>query len=227
MLSHPDFSRRDRIGFVLRDNRLFILIELLLIVLLVSLNLQLTTLLLLLLGWLSLWLRRQGWRDLGLKRPSNWAKTILIGTGVAIIMQLFSIFILVPFLYRVTNTALDLSQFEALRGNVGLLAVSLVVAWTLAGFGEEMVYRGYILNRFADFSGHKQWGWGVGILLSTAFFGLAHLYQGVTGVWETAVSGLIFAILYMASGRNLWLPIITHGMVDTIGFLLIFAGLYP
>jgi membrane protease YdiL (CAAX protease family) len=46
-------------------------------------------------------------------------------------------------------------------------------------------------------------------------------------VWETAVSGLIFAILYMASGRNLWLPIITHGMVDTIGFLLIFAGLYP
>ena len=69
MLRQFELSKRDRIGVALRDDRLFILIELLLIILWVGLHLQLTTILLLLLGWLSLWLRRQGWRDLGLKRP--------------------------------------------------------------------------------------------------------------------------------------------------------------
>jgi membrane protease YdiL (CAAX protease family) len=57
-------------------------------------------------------------------------------------------------------------------------------------------------------------------------FGVAHAYQSVTGVLDTALAGMVLGLLYLFSGRNLWLPILTHGIIDTIGFLLIYAGLY-
>jgi membrane protease YdiL (CAAX protease family) len=33
--------------------------------------------------------------------------------------------------------------------------------------------------------------------------------------------------LYLATGRNLTVPIVAHGITDTIDFVLIFLGLYP
>ena len=44
---------------------------------------------------------------------------------------------------------------------------------------------------------------------------------------ENVIAGLIFGGAYLASGRNLIVPIITHGITDTIDFSLIVAGLYP
>jgi membrane protease YdiL (CAAX protease family) len=227
---HPpasSISWRDRFGAVLRNNRLAILVEILFIALLVAAPLPSATPFLLLLGWLSLWLRRDGWRKIGMSRPANWPRTLLWAMGLGFGYQAFSIFILVPILQRLTGTTLDLDQFAPLRGNVGLLIVSLIVSWTLAALGEELVFRGYLFNRLADLFGRNRAGWIISLLLSASLFGLAHLYQGPSGVLETFVSGAFFAGLYLAAQRNLWLPILVHGMIDTIGFLLIFAGLYP
>ena len=33
--------------------------------------------------------------------------------------------------------------------------------------------------------------------------------------------------LYLAAGRNLWLPILAHGFSDTIALALIYFGLVP
>lgn len=55
--------------------------------------------------------------------------------------------------------------------------------------------------------------------------GVGHWYQGVAGVWGSAVSGLLFGVLYLKGGRNLWLPILAHGFSDTIGLVLIYLGL--
>lgn len=220
-------SWRDRFSVLLRDNRLVIAIEILLVILLVVLPLQSRVVFLLLLGWLSLWLRRSSWKNIGMNQPSNWLRTILAGFGISAIYQLFSIGILVPVLHRLTKTTLDLSQFDSLRGNFAILALWIIVSWTIAAFGEEMAYRGYVLNRLADLFGKNQFGWGIGVIISSVFFGLGHIYQGMVGVVETFVFGTVMACLYIASKRNLWLPIFFHGMNDTIGFLLIFFGLYP
>lgn len=219
-------SLRDRFGLLLRDNRFVIALEVLLVTLLV-LSVRNVLFYLFFLGWLSLWLRRRGWKNIGLNRPANWRRTITAGIGFSLIYQLFSIGILVPLLYRLTNTTLDLSQFDPLRGNFAVLALWLIVSWTIAAFVEEMTYRGYVLNRLADLFGNNKFGWGFGVIISSVFFGLGHMYQGLAGVLETFVFGTVMACLYLADKRNLWLPIIFHGMVDTIGIMLIFLGLYP
>jgi membrane protease YdiL (CAAX protease family) len=56
-------------------------------------------------------------------------------------------------------------------------------------------------------------------------FGFAHTHQGVTGIISTGISACIFGISFLASGKRLWLPIIAHGVDDTIGFVAIFLGL--
>jgi membrane protease YdiL (CAAX protease family) len=35
----------------------------------------------------------------------------------------------------------------------------------------------------------------------------------------------VIGMIYLRAKRNLWLPILIHGILDTTGFLLIFFGL--
>ena len=220
-------SWRDRLGTLLSHNRSLIALEVVFLILLMVLPVPGRTIWLLLAGWLSLWLRRRSWRNVGLSRPARWRHTLLAGIAIGAIYQLFSIGIVVPLLYRLTDTAPDLSQFASLRGNLANLLLWLTLSWSLAAFGEEMAYRGYVLNRLADLFGNSQLGWAVGLGASALFFGLGHIYQGIAGVLETFVFGAFLACLYLVTKRNLWLPIIVHGVNDTIGFGLIFFGLYP
>jgi hypothetical protein len=56
---------------------------------------------------------------------------------------------------------------------------------------------------------------------------MAHANQGMTGVIEEGIAGLWLGILYLGTGRNLAVPIIAHGVADTIDVVLIFLGKYP
>jgi membrane protease YdiL (CAAX protease family) len=47
------------------------------------------------------------------------------------------------------------------------------------------------------------------------------------GAVGSTFSGLFFGTLYLASGGNLWLPILAHGFSDTIAMALIYLGLVP
>jgi membrane protease YdiL (CAAX protease family) len=49
----------------------------------------------------------------------------------------------------------------------------------------------------------------------------------VTGVIDEALARLLLGALYLLTGRNLSVPIIAHGIQDTIDFLLAFLGKYP
>jgi hypothetical protein len=224
-------SLRDRIGSALRESRPAIVIEMLVMLLILALRtfrlLPTATFPFLLLGWLSLWLRRSGWRRVGLSRPVSWPRTILVGTVVGTGYQLLDIHVIVPLLHRLTGEALDLSQFLPIRGNVAYLLIWLAISWTLAALGEEMAFRGYLLNRLTDLFGHNWIGWVVSSIVCATFFGLEHVYQGITGIAVAFLFGLLFTGLYLVGQRNLWLPIIAHGVIDTVGFVLIFLGLYP
>jgi membrane protease YdiL (CAAX protease family) len=65
------------------------------------------------------------------------------------------------------------------------------------------------------------------VALVSLVFGLAHHAQGVTGIMDNVLAGLLFAGLYLASGRNLWLPILAHGVIDTSSVVLLYLGFHP
>ena len=175
--------------------------------------------------WFVLWVSRAGWPDVGMRRPKNWIKTIGIGIGVALFLEALAWFVLVPTMQRFGVQLPDLSRFESIRGNVPMLLIWLVVAWTTAGFGEEIIWRGFVMGRVARVLGDGKAAWVSSLILTSVLFGLLHIYQGTFGVILTGVAGLVFGILYLASGRNLWAPIIAHGTTDTLSFLFMYTGL--
>jgi membrane protease YdiL (CAAX protease family) len=178
-------------------------------------------------AWLSLWLRGKGWSDFGLKKPQSWKRTILLALLVGIVFQALSLYVVEPFLGKLTGNIPDVSVFKPLIGNVPQLFFFLGVSWTFAAFGEEMIYRGYFMHRFADLFYRNNTGFIVGVILSNFLFGFGHMYQGLSGMIITGLTGLLFAGLFFATNRNLWAPIIAHGIYDTIGFLMLFFGVYP
>lgn len=180
---------------------------------------------LILIGWLSLRLRRQGWRFVGLRRPENWPRTIGLAFAAGIMLQLLSEFVIEPVIFRLTGGRPDLSDFQSLVGNLPESLVMLGLIWTFAAFGEEMGYRGYILDRAAALGKYSSTAYLAGMVVVSLLFGLGHFYQGTAGVVGSAVSGLFFGGLYLASGKNLWLPILAHGISDTIGLAIIYLGL--
>jgi membrane protease YdiL (CAAX protease family) len=182
---------------------------------------------LLMLAWISLRVRKIRWRDIGLKRYRSWRTTLLAGVGAGLLMEAFQLFISQPILVRVLKKQPDLELFRALNGNIKWTLIAMAGAWTLAAFGEEMVYRGYLMNRVADLMNRTRWAWIVSLIVVHVGFGMAHAYQGVTGVIDEGLAGLLFGVIYLRTGRNLALPIIAHGITDSIDFLLVFLGKYP
>lgn len=185
------------------------------------------TLYLLAFAWLSLFVRGVRWRDLGLRLPPNWRVLVFGGVAAGIAMSGLELFVTQPVLVRLTGEWPDLSDFRPLIGNVQLLVLALILSWTLAAIGEELVYRGWLLNRLEDLFGQSRIGIIAAVAAMTVIFAFAHGYQGFTGVAENAVAAVLLALLYLKSGRNLIVPMVAHGVVDSIDVILIFMNRYP
>jgi hypothetical protein len=102
--------------------------------------------------------------------------------------------------------------------------VSLVVVWTFAAVGEELSYRGYLLTRAADVLGRSSLAYWTAMILVSLLFGFGHYYKGPSGVLDSAYSGLVLGATYLLAGRNLWAPVLTHGIADTVAVFVVFMG---
>jgi membrane protease YdiL (CAAX protease family) len=181
----------------------------------------------LLLGWASLRWRGLTWRDVGLVRKHSWLVTLGVGTLVGIGMELFSTLVTVPFFARLAGKPPELSELRPLVGNATLVVAALVANWLLAAFGEEMVFRGYLMNRVAGFLRGTRGAWVVSLLVVSALFGACHEAQGLTGIVQEGFAGLLLGLLYLACGRTLAIPIVAHGMSNTLALVLIYFDRYP
>lgn len=174
---------------------------------------------------LVLAVRRTGWGEAGLRLPRgvwSWLKlpALIIATMAAIVA---TVMIAMPALVQagLTLPASDgPDPFAYLENNLPLLiAFLIVIAWGVAGFGEEMLFRGFLLGRFETLFGGTRLALALAILAQAALFGLGHASQGLYGIVQTGSIGLIMGIAYLAGGRWLWPVIIAHGLVDTISLM--------
>lgn len=175
-------------------------------------------------SWL-LYRRGETWAMLGARAPDSWTFTLLAGS-VGAMGGIMLGFYLALALSTLGLPQADLSLFtDILTGNTVLyIEVMIFTVWGTAAVGEELFARGFLLHRFAQvFEGAPAAGlWAA--LAQSAFFGLAHIYQGPSGVIITMVLGLWLAGLYFLTGRNLLAPMIAHGLINTYSITLIYLG---
>ena len=179
---------------------------------------------LLLIAWLSLRLRGQGWRSVGLAWPEGAARLLVVGVLAGVAFWALEYFVANPVLHHFTGKYPDLSDFRFIVGNEGMLALILLLNLILAGFGEEMVWRGYALPRVAGLLGESRMAWLIAIVGVNVAFGLAHAYQGESGVIQAGVQGALLGLLYLLTGRNLIAPIAAHFTANTCDFILLYLG---
>jgi membrane protease YdiL (CAAX protease family) len=84
-----------------------------------------------------------------------------------------------------------------------------------------------MMNRLADLGRGSRTAWIVSLVLISSLFGFSHYQQGLTGIIEEGSDGMILGLMYLACRRNLAVPIVAHGVCDTIDIILLFLGKYP
>lgn len=196
---------------------------------------------LLMVAWvyLGLRLRKIPFRSL-FGSTTGGLRTLAIDLGSAFVFWIASLMILgtIGLFWTATEAAIkhhsliphagqsvtpDASEQHTLRTLTALVPRNAqeVAAWVLlcmvAGFAEELVFRGYFQRQFAA------WSRGsivAGVAVSAALFGAAHGYQGVRNMLLLAVFGALFSLLTLFR-RNLRAAMFAHSWHDLVAGLLL------
>ncbi len=175
----------------------------------VYLNVTLTLWILAVLGWSVLRLDGQRLADVGMAAfPAGagigWAVGVtVIGMGLFVISRLAARRALWP------EGSASLARLRP-RTRAEWLIVCLLVAPT-AGICEEFLFRGLLLTRLADLTGSLL----VAVILTSAAFGLSHLYQGWAGATLAALVGAALAWPVIAVG-SLIPSMAAHALIDIL-----------
>lgn len=149
-----------------------------------------------------------------------------IGLGLLFIIPCYVANIVVSLIYVATST-LDVEKLASdkmenldMLGSIslaGVLPVSILI-----GIYEEILFRGFLLSRIRAVLGgaNSAAGATLAVLISSVLFGAGHYYQGLLGVMQTTVVGLVLGIVAVRR-RSIWACIIAHIGIDTLGLFLL------
>jgi len=181
---------------------------------------------------LMLWLKLRGetWSTFGLIAPRKWGRYLVFGVLLAVVgIAVDNVVrpITTPLIVAWTgaNPHLDEQTFADIKGNLPLYLMVLPCIWLFAAFGEEFLFRGYLLQRLAQIFGGGRAAWALAVVGQAIAFGLAHMYQGPVGVVNIGIGAIVVGAATVVWGRNLWPAMIAHGLVDTLGFTMLYLGM--
>jgi len=167
-------------------------------------------------AWGLIRFRGETLADIGLKRPRTWPRTLMIGIGIAA-----AVFAGIYFSEK-AGFHRELSRFAALQGNLRLTLIMVVYVLIGAGFYEEFMFRGFLMQGFAMFFGGTRAAWGIALVVQAALFGASHAYQNPLGMLITGTLGALLGVAVLLSGRNLWIAIIAHGLFNASRSILFY-----
>ena len=192
---------------------------------LASLIPPITILLMVMIATVLLRRSRETWRDLGLKAPPKVGRfliSVAAGYFAVAVVGAAMMTTLLPALGWMPQLS---ASFSTARGSLLGLVYWLVIAWTSAAIGEELLFRGFLLSRLSIVLGSGAWSFWIAALAQATLFGLAHGSQGAGGVIITGLTGFLLALVYFLSERSLFACICVHALTDTVSLLAIHFGL--
>lgn len=171
---------------------------------------------LLVLGWAAA--SRTPLAALGLAWDRRALVLIAVGLALGVMLKLAMKALVMPlFGADPVNHA-----YHALAHNSAALPGAVFSMIVAAGFGEELSFRGFAFERLGRLLGTHPAAKALAVLFTSAWFAWAHYAgQGIAGVQQAAVTGLVFGALYAITGR-LWLTIAAHAAFDLTALALIY-----
>lgn len=157
----------------------------------------------------AVWLiEARSWGALRLISPHGWRLWGAIGLVLALAMTYGRTVLKIARSKRTKRIKLGNPDAEKYsphtRSELGWwMALSLT-----AGFGEEFLFRGYLIWAFQPMFGL----WGAAAF-SVVIFALAHAYQGVKGILGTGIVGSLLTLVVLIS-ESLWPAIALHALID-------------
>jgi uncharacterized protein len=159
--------------------------------------------------------------DFGLGFPRSWPATITLAVGWLVLMLVLS-----PVADRIATRFFakppTLEAFRALQESRAKLLLGIVVAWILGGFLEELALRGIVLRTIESLLAGavpSYYTAAIAILIAAAGAFVIHLYQGLRAATIVTQLSVLFGVLFVISGGNLWTAILCHGLYDTVAFI--------
>lgn len=165
-------------------------------------------------------LSRTPWREIGYVRPRSWTVSLIVGIAFGVAFK----FVMKALVMPLFGAAPVNPAYHFLAGNRAALPVA---AWAMlvAGFGEETVFRGYMFERLGKLLGPGRSAKIAIVLITSTLFGLAHYVgQGLTGVEQAILTGLIFGTIFAFSGR-LFMLMCAHAAFDLAALAMIYWNL--
>jgi len=158
---------------------------------------------------------------LGLRLPGWWLATIAYTVAWLGVMIVYT-----PFADRLATRWVQkpptLDSFRGLQQSRAKLILGIVVAWVLGGFLEEVVFRGIVLTTVESMLAAQLIGpiaSGAAVCVAALGAGLLHFYQGPRAMVIVTQLSVLFGVLFVVSGHNLWAVILCHGLYDTMAFV--------
>jgi uncharacterized protein len=170
-----------------------------------------------------LWARwsRTPWRELGYVRPRSWAKSVTLGVLFGVALKFVLKAVVMPLL---GGPAIN-PKYHYLAGNTAAMPSIVAAVIVSGGFAEETVYRGYLFERLGKLLGSGAAARTAIVVITTAFFAVVHHPdQGLAGVEQAAVTGLVFGTLF-ATMRQIWTVMIIHAAFDLAAVAIIYWNL--
>jgi membrane protease YdiL (CAAX protease family) len=158
------------------------------------------------------------WRNLGLSRPRSWVRAVVFGVAVGTAFKLVMKAVVMPLL----GAAPENATYHFVAGNTAALPGMIVTLILRAGFGEELMFRGFLFERLGRLIGEGLGAKTAIVLVTSALFGLEHYPdQGVDGAIQALITGLAFGTAFAVTGR-LWTVMIAHAAFDLTALTLIY-----
>jgi uncharacterized protein len=163
-------------------------------------------------------LSRTPWREIGYVRPKSWTRALAIGIVFGVAFKFAMKAIVMPLL-----GAPPINQaYHFLAGNTAALPWMLYAVIVGAGFGEETVFRGWMFERLGKLFGSGVWAKILIVLITSVLFALAHYsVQGVPGVEQAMITGLVYGAIFAVIGQ-LPMLMVAHAAFDLTALAMIY-----
>ena len=185
--------------------------------------------LMILVVWMGLRIRGQTWEHFGLSfrfggirvlgRTLLLSLVVLVVAGAGFVVGSIVAANLMPI-----PEGANMGGYDYMQGNLPMLLLALAGVYVVSSFGEEVIYRGFLINRIAEMGDGSKTALMIAVVISAIVFGLVHFGWGLFGIVQTTFMGLALAIAYLVVKRKLWVLILAHAYMDTVLLVQVYLG---